>query len=66
MNATMTKTPQSKGLDLMNDDLIFVMSVYIMAIAVLHWFDVHDFAHEALLAVINTIAIMYYNWKHHK
>lgn len=65
MNAIITSSPTTKGMG-MDDDLIFTMSLYIMAIAVLHWFDVHSFASQALLATINTLIIMYYNWKHHK
>ncbi len=60
MNAALSRK-ESKG---MEDDLIFVLSLTILAFFLLDVFNSHLFAVEALIAIGNTILTMYYYYKH--
>ena len=50
----------------MEDDLIFVLSLNILGLFLIDYFDRHVFAVECLWAIINTIITMYYYYKSRK
>jgi hypothetical protein len=50
----------------MQDDLIFVMSLTILAFFLVDVFNAHLFALDALISIGNTILTMYYYYKHRK
>ena len=62
MNASQS-VRESKG---MEDDLIFVMALTILAFFLVDVFNAHLFALDALISIGNTMLTMYYYYKHRK
>ncbi len=48
----------------MEDDLIFVLSLNILGLFLIDYFNQHVFGVECVWAVINTVVTMYYFYKH--
>lgn len=50
----------------MEDDLIFVLSLNILGLFLIDYFNHHTFAVECVWAITNTIITMYYYYKSRK
>lgn len=61
LRATLSK--ESKG---MEDDLIFVLSLHILALFLVDLYNSHIFGLECLVAIGNTVATMYFYLKNKK
>jgi hypothetical protein len=44
----------------MIDDVIFILSIHIIALFGIDYYHLHSFAGEAILAVLNALAIIFY------
>jgi len=63
MEDTLLKNKESK---LMEDDLIFLMSIYLIAIVFVDVFNMHIFGLECVLAIFNTAMTIYFYYKNRK
>lgn len=50
----------------MEDDIIFTLSIHLLSLVLLDYFELHGFGQEALLSIFNSILVIYFYKKHKK
>lgn len=44
----------------MIDDIIFLLSLHLIALFAINYFNVHSFAAESVIAILNALCLMYF------